>query len=105
MEAVIDSNIPYAVYDKYTFGLHSIADDLEYELSEKTETDFDEDKMYVEVVGFCTDICVVSNVMILKANWYDWADIVVDPNCCAGVTPESHEAALTTMKMCQIDVK
>jgi nicotinamidase-related amidase len=105
MEAVVDSKIPYAVYDKYTFGLHSIADDLEYELGEKTEVDFEDDKMYVEFVGFCTDICVVSNVTILKANWYDWADIAVDSNCCAGVTPESHDAALTTMKMCQIDVK
>ena len=57
----------------------------------------------VEVIGLCTDICVVSNALMLKANFYE-KDIIVDSSCCAGVTPESHEAALTTMRMCQIDV-
>ena len=104
MEAVVDSKSPYAVYQKYTFGLHSIADDLEYELERKTDIDFGEDTVYVEFCGYCTDICLISNVMILKANWYDWADFAVDPNCCAGVTPEKHEAALETMRSCQIDV-
>ena len=58
---------------------------------------------YVEIVGLCTDICVVSNALILKAN-YPELDITVDASCCAGVTPESHQAALTTMKVCQINV-
>lgn len=57
----------------------------------------------VELVGLCTDICVVSNALILRALFPD-AEISVDPGCCAGVTPESHEAALCVMKMCQIDV-
>ena len=57
----------------------------------------------VELVGLCTDICVVSNALILKA-LYPEIKITVDANCCAGVTPESHQAALTTMKMCQINV-
>ena len=57
----------------------------------------------IEIVGLCTDICAVSNALILKAN-YPWANITVDASCCAGVTPESHQAALTTMKMCQINV-
>ena len=57
----------------------------------------------VEIVGLCTDICVVSNALILKAT-YPNANITVDASCCAGVTPESHQAALTTMKMCQINV-
>lgn len=57
----------------------------------------------IEIVGLCTDICVVSNALILKALFPD-AKITVDASCCAGVTPESHKAALTTMKMCQIDV-
>ncbi|MBE5928953.1 MAG: cysteine hydrolase [Lachnospiraceae bacterium] len=61
--------------------------------------EFDE----IEIVGLCTDICVVSNALILKATFPD-AKISVDASCCAGVTPESHAAALTTMKMCQIDV-
>ena len=58
----------------------------------------------VELIGLCTDICVVSNALILKAQFPE-ADISVDSACCAGVTPESHEAALLTMKMCQIEVK
>ena len=57
----------------------------------------------IELVGVCTDICVVSNALILKA-MYPEAVISVDAGCCAGVTPEKHEAALETMKSCQIDV-
>ncbi len=58
----------------------------------------------VELIGVCTDICVVSNALLLKAFFPD-ADISVDASCCAGVTPESHQAALTTMEMCQIQVQ
>lgn len=57
----------------------------------------------IELVGLCTDICVVSNALILKAQFPD-AEITVDASCCAGVTPETHNAALATMKMCQINV-
>lgn len=57
----------------------------------------------IELVGLCTDICVVSNGLILKAMFPE-SEITVDPACCAGVTPESHQAALLTMKMCQIQV-
>ena len=57
----------------------------------------------VELIGLCTDICVVSNALIIKAMFPD-AQVQVDASCCAGVTPQSHEAALLTMKMCQIDV-
>lgn len=58
----------------------------------------------VELIGLCTDICVVSNALLLKANFPEMP-ISVDSTCCAGVTVASHEAALVTMKMCQIDVK
>lgn len=58
---------------------------------------------YIELIGLCTDICVVSNALLLKAN-YPEMHIAVDASCCAGVTPESHKAALLTMKMCQIDI-
>ncbi len=54
------------------------------------------------VIGLCTDICVVSNVLLLKAHFPE-ADIAVAPECCAGVTPEKHLAALETMASCQID--
>lgn len=59
--------------------------------------------MEIELVGVCTDICVVSNALILKATCPE-VNITVDASCCAGVTPESHSAALATMKMCQINV-
>ena len=61
--------------------------------------DFEE----IELAGLCTDICVVSNALILKANFPE-INIAVDASCCAGVTPESHQAALATMKSCQINV-
>lgn len=57
----------------------------------------------VELVGLCTDICVVSNALMLKAN-YPEMEISVDSTCCAGVTPQTHEAALATMRCCQINV-
>jgi nicotinamidase-related amidase len=57
----------------------------------------------VTLIGLCTDICVVSNALILKASFPE-APISVDSACCAGVTPALHEAALETMKSCQIDV-
>lgn len=57
----------------------------------------------VELIGLCTDICVVSNALIIKA-LYPEIKVSVDSSCCAGVTPDSHEAALTTMRMCQIEV-
>jgi len=63
--------------------------------------DFDLEE--VEIIGLCTDICVVSNALIIKA-LYPEIKVTCDSSCCAGVTPESHEAALTTMKMCQVEV-
>lgn len=62
------------------------------------DEDFD-----ITLIGLCTDICVVSNALILKANFPE-NEIYVDAACCAGVTVESHNAALTTMKMCQINI-
>ena len=58
----------------------------------------------IEMIGLCTDICVVSNALLLKAIYCE-TPIAVDSACCAGVTPEKHEAALETMRSCQIEVK
>ena len=58
----------------------------------------------VELIGLCTDICVISNALILKANFPEM-EITVDSSCCAGVSPETHEAALTTMGCCQINLR
>jgi nicotinamidase-related amidase len=67
----------------------------EYDLPDSIES--------IELCGVCTDICVVSNALILKAQNPE-VPMFVDASCCAGVTHESHQAALTTMKMCQINV-
>ena len=81
--------------NKYTFGSLDLPKSL-CGITDCTE---------IELVGLCTDICVVSNALILKAYFYNTHEISVDATCCAGVTPESHEAALKTMEMCQINVK
>ena len=65
----------------------------------KTDQKFDE----IVICGFCTDICVVSNALLLRAKFPN-TKITVMKDLCAGVTPETHEAALKTMQMCQIDV-
>ena len=102
VKAIEESGVPYRACRKHTFGLNSISDDVEYEI----EYTFDDEAngYYCEFCGFCTDICVISNVLILKANLFECADIAVDPKCCAGTTPENHEAALKVMASCQIDI-
>lgn len=80
------------VYPKPTFGSVKLAQDI-------TALGPDE----IELVGLCTDICVVSNALMLKA-FMPEVPITVDASCCAGVTPEKHAAALETMKSCQIHV-
>lgn len=82
------------VIDKPTFG--------SMELAEKATTL--EGLESVELIGLCTDICVISNAMLLKARLPE-LPVKVDPACCAGVTPASHENALSAMKMCQIAVE
>ena len=83
------------IYEKPTFGSVALAADLK-ELSEKEDIE-------IELIGLCTDICVASNALLLKATMPE-VKISVDPACCAGVTPEKHEAALETMRSCQIQM-
>ena len=81
---------------KYTFGTFKIA--------EYIKANYERDGFEIELIGLCTDICVVSNALILRAAFPN-AVIKVDPSCCAGVTVESHNAALMTMRACQIDIE
>lgn len=81
------------IYEKPTFGCIALAEDLK-QFSENEEIE-------LELVGLCTDICVVSNALLLKATMPE-VRISVDASCCAGVTPEKHLAALETMRSCQI---
>lgn len=57
----------------------------------------------IEIIGLCTDVCVISNALLLKA-FFPETDIIVDSSCCAGTSPESHERALEVMKMCNINI-
>ena len=84
------------IYEKPAFGSLELARDLAA-VSANEETE-------IELVGLCTDICVVSNALIIKAAMPE-VPVSVDASCCAGVTPASHQAALETMKMCQVAVK
>ena len=81
------------VIDKPTFGSTVLADFVKGKGYEE-----------VELIGLCTDICVVSNALLLKANFPE-VEVKVDEKCCAGVTPESHDAAVITMRMCQITIE
>ena len=81
------------IFDKGTFGSTELAAAVK-ELAARESVE-------LELIGLCTDICVVSNALLLKA-WLPEVKISVDPACCAGVTPEKHAAALETLRSCQV---
>ena len=84
------------IFDKETFGCVA--------LGEKIKEMYTQDQtLEVELIGVCTDICVISNALLIKA-FVPEIEITVDAACCAGVTPESHHTSLSAMKMCQINV-
>ncbi len=87
---------PSHIIDKPTFG--------SLELMELLKQENERETLELELAGLCTDICVVSNALLLKAAMPE-ITIRVDASCCAGVTPESHKAALLTMGMCQIETE
>ena len=86
----------YTAVEKLTFG--------SVDLPALIKNAAGDDDFTVELIGLCTDICVVSNALLLKASFPEIA-IDVDAACCAGVTPAKHEAALETMRSCQINIK
>ena len=79
--------------DKITFGSKDLITVIEQE----------KDVESITFVGLCTDICVISNVMLTKA-FFPEIPLIVDARGCAGVTPESHQNALNAMKMCQVEI-
>lgn len=92
----ITSTLPVGedtVVDKPTFGSTKLAH-LVYGIKNLES---------IELVGLCTDICVISNALLLKATLPE-VPVMVDASCCAGVTPQSHKNALEAMKMCQIGI-
>ena len=88
---------PCTVLDKPTFGSTELGVLL-------ARRDLEETIGSVTLVGLCTDICVISNALLIKA-FLPETPIVVDAACCAGVTPQSHLGALEAMKMCQITIE
>jgi nicotinamidase-related amidase len=93
IRAELDALRKTEAIDKVTFGSKDLVQIL------KNEGDIES----ITFVGLCTDICVISNVMIVKA-FYPEIPLIVDAKACAGVTPESHKNALNAMKMCQVKV-
>lgn len=88
-------NRNYKTVEKLTFG--------STELPQLIKEIIGDNQAEIILIGLCTDICVVSNALLLKANFTD-VEIYVDSSCCAGVTPETHNAALEVMKCCQINI-
>lgn len=90
------------IINKSSFGHYSLPDELD-------STILREGSVYsvpdIELIGLCTDICVVSNTILLKSYFYSIGEISVDATCCAGKNPELHEAALMVMESCQINIK
>lgn len=86
----------YTAVEKLTFG--------SVELPELIRQAAGDEDFSIELLGLCTDICVVSNALLLKANFPE-CEISVDAACCAGVTPALHRAALDTMKSCHIQIR
>lgn len=85
------------VFDKPAFGSKELAQYLsDVEAQEGIES--------IMLVGLCTDICVISNALLIKA-FLPEVQVLVDASCCAGVTPKSHDNALEAMKMCQISIE
>ena len=92
----------HSIYDrafrKFTFGSLNMVNEASLYLWENVKSD-DE----IHIVGLCTDICVVSNALLLRAKFPN-LHIYVHENCCAGTSKEAHDAAITVMKSCQIEI-
>lgn len=89
-----ETSVDGYIYEKRTFGSLELAGDIATMQSHLAS---------VELIGVCTDICVISNALLIKASCPE-LPITVDKSCCAGVTPIKHNAALETMRSCQIQI-
>lgn len=96
VKQAFDSSVSLETITKPTFGSAELLDVVsDYVGNEEFNITF---------VGFCTDICVISNALMVKARFYEQANVFVDASCCAGVSEEKHNAALEVMRSCQIVV-
>lgn len=95
LQAIRDERNSF-VFEKATFASLDLAMWLaEENVAEPIES--------IELIGLCTDICVVSNALLIKG-WIPEVPLKVDASLCAGVTPDSHKAALATLRSCQVEV-
>lgn len=95
IKEAVDLN-EHKIYEKVTFGSSDLAKDLLNGVYNKISE--------VELIGICTDICVISNAILFKT-FLPEVPVYVDATCCAGVTPENHENALKAMERCQIHIR
>lgn len=111
LETYEGRHLPVVHCVKYTYG-QQISDKLEFDIDNDILIDKptfgwthwnDFNFESVEICGLCSDICVISNALLIRAD-YPEIDITVDASCCAGVAPEKHKAAMEVMKSCQIEV-
>ena len=98
VKEINDWRIPYVTVSKETFGSISV---LPEAIERNIISDYTD--LVIEICGVCTDICVVSNALILRSI-FPQSRIIVDAGCCAGTSDEAHNAALTVMRNCLIDV-
>ena len=112
LHAAYDTTFALGKYfEKPTFGIQTLSDYLKNEVADtimyRKLRGYDGEvcdlNVEVEICGLCTDICVISNALLLRAAFPNMK-ITCDSSCCAGVTPEKHLAALEVMRSCQIDV-
>lgn len=99
LQVYVDEKDEYGytnVHDKYTFGYQCIEQTINYRFGSSEDDE-------IEVIGLCTDICVVSNALYLRMLFPN-TKITVDASCCAGTTPKKHLEALSVMESCQITV-
>lgn len=101
VDAMISDKENCSIYNKFTFGSNGLQEDIRIygAITERPGLEVNS----ITLIGLCTDICVISNALLLKAVQPE-VPIIVDASCCAGVTPESHKNALAAMKMCQIEI-
>lgn len=97
IQLLLDTQKDKTVFEKNGFGSIELADTIKNNYIDSIDTE-------IEIVGLCTDICVVTNAMLLKT-YMPNTKITIDEKCCAGVTVQSHVEALNTMKMCQIEIE
>lgn len=96
VQNALDEREEVYTYEKETFG--------SVDLGAALDLVWDDNLDEIILVGLCTDICVISNALLIKAYLSD-VKITVDASCCAGTTPERHKNALAAMKMCQINIE